>query len=162
MCLISLLSSHFYLSSVHLRLSSSISVSLCLSPSVCLRVMLCVEVVCVEVCRGVLRCVEVCCWLLDVGCWLLLCGIVWYCVCVWCAVCRSQHTSMCRFKTSPCVPATRGTFLNRHTEACWDLHTGVRDSERVERGRGEEQGKIEKTKLEKGNGSPLAPEVHRK
>ena len=54
------------------------------------------------------------------------------------AVCSLPHASVCRFETSPCVPATHsmlkacgrvpGTHWdasNRHTEACWDLHTAV-------------------------------------
>ena len=70
----------------------SISVSLFLSPC---------DVVCVVVLR--------------------VCECVWWCVCwcvCWCVLfgtlkkrtktmCRSQHASVCRFKTSWCVPATR-------------------------------------------------------
>ena len=52
-----------------------------------------------------------------VVCCVVLCGVVW-CVCgvcvVWCVcgvVCsaawHAEKTSVCRFKTSPCVPAPR-------------------------------------------------------
>ena len=56
-----------------------------------------------------------------------LCVCMWglWCVCgVWCGtlkkkvkkhVCRSQHASVCRFITSPCVPATRPHAL-RHVD----------------------------------------------
>ena len=40
-------------------------------------------------------------------------------------VCRSQRTSVCRFKTSVCTGNRSACdVLNRQTEACWDLHTG--------------------------------------
>ena len=53
------------------------------------------------------------------------------------AVCRLKTLSVCRFKTSPCVPAPRphaekqaraagihGDVLNLHTESVLSLHTG--------------------------------------
>ena len=118
---------------LHLRLSLfsfslSSFVSLCLSSCVCLRVMLC--------CVGVMFCVH--------GVLLLCCGVccVVVVVLLWCVVCvvrhaeknrrktvcSSQHVTVCRFKTSPCVPATRSHALRhvdvtrRHVES---THGGV-------------------------------------
>ena len=74
------------------------------------------------------RCVCVC-----VG---VLCG--WLCAC-WCAWCGTLETSVCRFKTPPCVPAkrachirhgrfddTHGYVLNLHKEAFLNRHTHTR------------------------------------
>ena len=85
-------------------MSVSVSVSLCL----CLRVVLCC-VVCVL--RGVVWCGCVC--------------VVWVCVCV-CGVVSAWHaekTSVCRFKTSPCVPAPRAHVVT-HVRVV-PVHTGT-------------------------------------
>ena len=85
--------------------------------------------------------------------WVCVCVLVLVCVCVsvcvvWCGVCRVvwhaenprvpiQNASVCTFKTSPCMPATRrtcfstcargthGDVLNVHTESVLSLHTAV-------------------------------------
>ena len=110
-------------------LSLSVSVSLSLSP-----------------CGGVWC---VCCVLCVLVWLLLLCGVWWCVVCggVWCVVWHAEKTSVCRFKTSPCVPAPRphvskhagvvpvhtGTF-GIYTRRFLDGHTGR--GEGRERGRG--------------------------
>ena len=69
-------------------------------------------------------------------CVVSVCGVVWHAEN---PVCRLKTLSVCRFETSPCMPATRahafqhvrvvpvhtGTFLNLHTESVLSLHTAV-------------------------------------
>ena len=57
---------------------------------------------------------SVCWWCVSscVSSFVFVCGVVWCGVCrvVWHAenpVCRLNNASVCRFKTSPCMPATR-------------------------------------------------------
>ena len=81
---------------------------------------LCLLSVCLWLCLRVLLCVVVCCCCCYVSC----CG----CVCVRCVWCETlEKPTVCRFKTSPCVPAPRphvethvrvvpaNTVLNVHT-----------------------------------------------
>ena len=78
-----------------------------------------------------------------------MCGVCVFVVCggVWCVVWHAEKTSVCRFKTSPCVPAPRAHVLphagvvsvhrdvsNLHTEVFW---TDTREEEEGEGGRGE-------------------------
>ena len=75
---------------------------------------------CVAVCLCVVWCGVVWCgvvWCGVVWCGVVWCGVVW-CGVVWCGVCRVvwhaensrvliQHVPVCKFKRSPCMPATR-------------------------------------------------------
>ena len=95
-------------------LSSSLFLSLSLSP--------CVGGVCRRVCLCVV--------------WCGVCRVVWHAEN---PVCRLTTLSVCRFKTSTCMPATRahafqhvgrgasthGDVLNLHTESVLSLHTAV-------------------------------------
>ena len=116
----------FFLSCL-VSLSLFLSVlSLFLSLCLCLRVVVCG--VCVVWCAVSCGLCAVCC-----ACWCGCCCCVVLCGGVWCVVWHAEKTSMCRFKTSPCVPAPRphvskhagvvavhtGTFLNLHTEVFW-------------------------------------------
>ena len=105
-----------------LSFSVSVCLSLFLSLCLCLRVVVCG--VCVVSC-GLCA---VCC-----ACWCGCCCCVWCVVVFGCVVWHAEKTSVCRFKTSPCVPAprlacvktcgrgvgTHGDVLNLHTEVFW-------------------------------------------
>ena len=89
---------------------------LCVS---CVLCVLCVWCVCV-LCCVVLCCVVLCCvvWCGVVWCGVVLCCVL-CCVVLCCVVCgvvcgaawHAEKTSVCRFKTSPCVPAPRAHVL---------------------------------------------------
>ena len=113
--------------------SQCLSLHLCLF--VCLRVMLC----CCCCCCCVSACGVVVVWclwwswrVLGVKCVSVVGGVgVCVCVCLVCGVCvvrhaeknvekpvcRSQHASVCRFKTSPCELATRPHAHRRYIES---------------------------------------------
>ena len=95
-------------SAVGWSVSFSPSLSLCLSP--CDVVLCCVVVIIVCVCVCACGVVVV---------WCSWCCVV-VCVCVCCAVCVVCMWTCCRR-----VAGTHGDVLNRHTEACWDLHAAV-------------------------------------
>ena len=103
----------------------SFSVSLCLSLflSLCLSVSVsvwCVCGVCVVLC--VVSCGVVCVLcVVRVG----VCGVCVFVVCggVWCVVWHAEKTSVCRIKTSPCVPAPRA-HVSKHAGVV-SVHTGT-------------------------------------
>ena len=109
--------------------------------------MLCVGAVCGVVwCRDVLCacCVRVV-WVLCVGvvvCWCVV-WCVWLCV-VWCLLwCGTLKTSVCAFKTFPCVPATCPDAQNmwaccRNTRRHFERTHGDVLNAHTEGGRGEE------------------------
>ena len=72
-------------------------------------------VLCVVVLCGVCVCVVLCCVLCCVVCCVcgVVCGAAWY----------AEKTSVCRFKTSPCVPAPRAHVLPH--AGVVPVHTGT-------------------------------------
>ena len=117
---------------IHLSRTMFLSFSvhfLCLwlSVSPCVVVCCCV-LVCVGVC---VECVVCCVWGVVRGVCVGVCGVV--CGAAW----HAEKTSVCRFKTSPCVPAPRA-LVAVHTETFW-LYTR-RFCGRTHRGEGGEEG----------------------
>ena len=97
-------------------------------------------------------CAVVCVWCVVFFRVYMWCFVyMWCCVCVWCGVVcgeawHAKKTSVCRFKTSPCVPAPRAHVLPHagvvpvHTGRFESTHGGFLDGhteERVNGGRGE-------------------------
>ena len=71
-------------------------------------------------CRVLCRVVCVLC-VVRVGVVVVVVGVV--CGGVWCVVWHAEKTSVCRFKTSPCVPAPR-PHVSKHAGVV-PVHTGT-------------------------------------
>ena len=58
-------------------------------------------------------------------CVVCVCGVCVFVVCggVWCVVWYAEKTSVCKFKTSPCVPAPRAHVLPH--AGVVSVHTGT-------------------------------------
>ena len=99
--------------SLSLFLCLSLFSVLCVSVSVCVLLCLCLCVLCcvVSVCGVVCLCCVVCV--------VVLCCVVLCCVCVVCgAAWHAEKTSVCRFKTSPCVRSQRPRVNAGTTRTC--------------------------------------------
>ena len=143
-CLSSFISNSLFLSTLSVCLSPCVvRVGVCVvcvvcgvGCVVCVVCVLCVLCcVCLVVCVVCVVCVVVVCGVWCVLCCVCVCGVWW---CLVCGVARRKKTSVCRFKTSPCVPAPRahvlphagvvlvhtGDVLNLHTEVFSACHPG--------------------------------------